>query len=115
MGEIKSGYQPKEEKPNDSFKSKDTFKPKDKTVDYVNHPPHYTSRPMECIDEMLTVFGEKAVFWFCSITAWKYRHRAGQKGPVKEDLAKSDWYINKAAEIKSKLKYPNELYNNGVE
>lgn len=100
-------YQPKPD-------FKDTKKPT-KPIDYVNHPPHYTSRPMECIDEMLVEFGEKAVFDFCRVTAWKYRHRAGQKGPVKEDLEKSDWYIKKAAEIKLGRKYPHELYNDGVE
>ena len=111
MADIKTTQQ----KPD--FKHKDDFKPKSGSavVDYVNHPPHYTSRPMECIEEMLVVFGEKAVFDFCRVTAWKYRHRAGQKGPVKEDLEKSDWYLKKAAEIKASRRYPNELYNNGVE
>lgn len=110
----KQGYQPKEPVYKNPPKSDGFIKDKSK-ADYVNHPPHYTSRPMECIEEMLVVFGEKAVFDFCRINAWKYRYRAGQKGSVKEDLEKSDWYLKKAREIKNGRQYPHELYDNGVE
>ena len=67
----------------------------------VNHPAHY-NRPnsMECIDEMLLVFGRKAVMNFCLCNAWKYRYRAADKNGA-EDLAKSDWYIAKYKELKN--------------
>lgn len=79
--------------------------------DMVNHPPHYKSHKMECIDEMILAFGEKAVFHYCIINAWKYRYRAGSKGAAEEDLKKSDWYMAKADEIKRYRQYPQELYS----
>lgn len=73
--------------------------------DPVSHPLHYTNRNMECIDEMLVIFGKEAVYNFCRCNAWKYRYRADSKGKHDEDLAKSDWYIAKAKDI---LKSMNE-------
>lgn len=67
----------------------------------VNQPPHYKIHSKECIDEMAVVFGPEAVRNFCVCNAWKYRYRAGSKAgaDVADDMAKSDWYINKAEEI----------------
>jgi hypothetical protein len=67
--------------------------------EHVNHPNHY-NRPdaMECIDEMILIFGEEAVMNFCLLNAWKYRYRAADKNGF-EDIAKSDWYIKKYKEI----------------
>ena len=60
----------------------------------VNHPDHYTrDGAMECIDEMLLVFGVEATKTFCLLNAWKYRYRAADKNGA-EDLKKSDWYMN---------------------
>lgn len=74
------------------------------TVDMVNHPPHYCREgAMETIDEMVEVFGVEATFHFCRLNAWKYRARANAKGG-QEDMAKSDWYIRKAAELRVKMK-----------
>lgn len=64
----------------------------------VNHPNHYNSG-MECIDEMLLIFGKEATEHFCLLNAWKYRYRAIDKNG-KEDLEKSHWYINKYKELK---------------
>ena len=65
----------------------------------VNHPSHYNRNgAMECIDEMVLVFGTKAVINFCLCNAWKYRYRASEKNGL-EDLEKSDWYISKAQEL----------------
>lgn len=68
----------------------------------VNHPSHY-NRPaaLECIDEMILIFGEEATMNFCLLNSWKYRYRAGSKNGI-EDLKKSDWYINKYKELKEK-------------
>jgi hypothetical protein len=60
-------------------------------------PAHY-QRGMECIDEMLMIFGKEAVYDFCILNAWKYRYRALDKNG-KEDMEKSDWYIAKAKEL----------------
>ena len=65
----------------------------------INHPPHYTCREHECIDEMVAVFGVDSVISFCKCNAWKYRYRAGNKGNAEDDLKKSDWYISKLIEL----------------
>jgi len=67
--------------------------------DMVNHPPHYTNGGMECIDEMIMLFGKEAVMNFCVCNAWKYRKRAIYKNG-EEDMKKSDWYLNKYKELK---------------
>lgn len=69
-------------------------------VDMVNKPPHYT-HGMECIDEMILIFGVEAVKNFCMCNAWKYRKRALYKNG-EQDMEKSDWYINKLKELESK-------------
>lgn len=72
--------------------------------DMVNHPSHYTDdNGMECIDEMMLVFGEEAVAHFCLCNVWKYRHRAVYKNGV-EDKLKSDWYMAKYKELKEQIK-----------
>lgn len=72
-------------------------------IDMVNHPPHYEREgAIECIDEMVLVFGETAVMNFCLLNAWKYRYRAGDKNGF-EDIKKSDWYMNKFKELKEKI------------
>jgi hypothetical protein len=70
------------------------------TTEAVNHPQHYIREGgMECIDEMILVFGIEATMSFCLLNAWKYRYRAAGKGG-EEDLKKSDWYMSKYAELK---------------
>lgn len=75
-------------------------------IDMVNHPPHYTNGGMEAIDEMLIVFGRKAVMDFCICNVWKYRKRALHKNK-QEDLDKADWYMSKYKELEDK--------DNGIE
>lgn len=74
----------------------------DKQKDMVNHPTHYTNRSVECIDEMIKVFGEETVMHFCLCNVWKYRYRALTKNG-QEDIEKSDWYMKKYIELKEKL------------
>ena len=57
---------------------------------------------MECIDEMLMVFGIEMVMAFCLCNVWKYRKRAIYKNG-EEDMKKADWYMNKYAELKAKF------------
>lgn len=65
----------------------------------VDHPTHYNrDNAMECIDEMLLVFGKDATMNFCLLNAWKYRYRAADKNG-EEDLKKSDWYLQKYKEL----------------
>jgi hypothetical protein len=53
---------------------------------------------MECIDEMILLFGVEEVKSFCKLNAWKYRYRAAEKNG-EEDLRKSDWYLRKYKEL----------------
>lgn len=71
--------------------------------DNVNHPKHYCrDGGMECIDEMLLIFGKSAVMAYCLLNSWKYRYRAADKNG-EEDLKKSDWYIRKYKELKGEV------------
>ena len=68
----------------------------------VEHPKHYNREGgMECIDEMILVFGIETVKHFCLCNAWKYRYRAADKNG-EEDLKKSDWYLRKYKELNEK-------------
>lgn len=74
-----------------------------KSEDMVNHPPHYgRDYAMECIDEMIYIFGEKVVMDFCLCNVWKYRYRAADKNG-QEDIKKSDWYMAKYKELNEKI------------
>ena len=71
----------------------------------VDHPSHYNREDsIECIDEMILVFGKEKVKDFCLCNVWKYRYRAADKNGM-EDLAKSDWYMRKYKELCDKDKY----------
>lgn len=76
----------------------DEVEVEDTKEDVVNHPSHYTHSGMECIDEMILIFGKEAVMHFCVCNAWKYRKRAIYKNG-EEDMKKSDWYMNKYKEL----------------
>ena len=80
--------------------TKPTVKQDPQPTETVNHPKHYGREgAMECIDEMVLVFGVEATMHFCLLNAWKYRYRAADKGG-EEDVKKSDWYMAKYAELK---------------
>lgn len=77
--------------------------------DLINHPSHYCQDgAIECIDEMVAVFGVRAVMDFCLLNVWKYRKRAVYKNG-KEDMKKADWYMKKYIELKKESeKYDTE-------
>ena len=56
--------------------------------DPVDHPAHYTSHGVECIDIAETMS-------FCLGNALKYIWRAGLKGDLVEDLRKARWYLDR--------------------
>lgn len=68
----------------------------------VNHPKHYNQYSVEVIDMMVSIWGTDKVIDFCVINAFKYRMRLGHKGNMEQDLAKEQWYLNKADELKNK-------------
>ena len=68
-------------------------------VDNVNHPKHYCREGgMECLDEMLMLYGAQEVATWCKLNAHKYRYRATDKNG-REDIAKSDFYMKKYKEL----------------
>lgn len=65
----------------------------------IEHPKHYNREGgMECLEEMILIFGKETVKHFCLCNAWKYRYRAADKNG-EEDLRKSDFYIKKYKEL----------------
>lgn len=67
----------------------------------VNHPEHYNQGNIECIDAMLSAYGEFAVINFCTCNAFKYLWRFKDKHGV-EDIEKAQWYLNKLKELLTK-------------
>lgn len=67
--------------------------------DIVNHPNHYTNGAMECIDEIVEVFGNEVAAHFCLGNVWKYRYRALSKNG-QQDMDKSHWYMKKYLELR---------------
>ena len=83
--------------------STSNFDGMEKQYDKVN-PDHYKHHAMECIDEMLALYGPVYTLGFCICSAHKYRYRAGYKvGECAEiDSQKSDWYVAMAKTIRDK-------------
>lgn len=82
-----------------SPRAEDASEAKPAGVDFVNHPPHYTSHPsgVECI----------------TITEWynfnvgnaiKYLWRAEEKGFQIQDLKKARWYVDREIARLEKLR-----------
>ena len=66
--------------------------------DLVNHPSHYTNHGMECILEMVMLYGFEETMSFCKLNCHKYRKRALDKGG-RTDIDKSNWYVNTYKEL----------------
>lgn len=69
--------------------------------DKVNHPSHYTQGGIECIDAMVSAFGDEEVMDYCKVNAFKYLWRADKKNHL-EDIKKAAWYLNKYIELAEK-------------
>lgn len=82
----------------------------DSDKDMVNHPSHY-EHGIECIDEMVLLYGVMETMSFCKLNSHKYRKRALDKGG-REDIDKSDWYMKEYAYLDSKsdLEVKEEIY-----
>lgn len=65
-------------------------------TDNVNHPEHYTSGNVECIDAIQAALTEDEFRGYCKGNAIKYSWRERNKGG-NEDLQKAVWYLTKAA------------------
>lgn len=80
----------------------------------VDHPSHYNREDaIECIEEMVLVFGKEAVKNFCLCNVWKYRYRSSEKnGEI--DLKKSDWYMKKYLELSDKICQCNSITKDNI-
>ena len=79
-------------------------KDKSKTEDMVNHPSHYTSGGVECIDAITSALSS----YEDSVDSWlvgqviKYLWRAPLKGKYEEDIKKAQFYLNRLVEKNDK-------------
>lgn len=86
----------------------DTSKEKPDENDMVNHPNHYTSSGIECIDAIeaavSTYSDPKDGFLVGQII--KYLWRAPLKGSYKQDIEKAQWYLNRLVnQLNKECKY----------
>lgn len=79
------------------FELNPTLRPKES--DKVNHPAHYASGNVECIDAMLYELGDVTVSSFCLCNCFKYLWRRKDKGNEEQDIQKALWYFDKYKEI----------------
>jgi hypothetical protein len=63
-----------------------------KKMDMVNHPPHYTSGKIECIDYMEDVLSPEEFRGYLRGQIIKYNHRLVSKSKPGEDAGKLAWY-----------------------
>jgi hypothetical protein len=64
-------------------------------ADNVNHPQHYTTGKVECIDALEAATSElKGIEAVCTANAIKYLWRWKLKNGV-EDLKKARWYLDR--------------------
>lgn len=69
------------------------------STEKVDHPDHYKTGSLECIEVMVQVFGVEVTANFCRLNAFKYLWRSNLKGGV-EDIQKAAWYLRKYLELK---------------
>lgn len=66
-----------------------------KKLDFVNHPPHYTSGKIECIEAIKSaVIGKGGFEGACVANVIKYLWRYEAKGGL-EDVKKAGWYLDR--------------------
>ena len=63
-------------------------------TDYVNHPDHYTTGDVECIDAIRSALGPELFCGYLWGNALKYLWRWPRKG-LAEDLEKCQWYLKR--------------------
>lgn len=63
-------------------------------ADFVNHPDHYATGDVECIDAIRSALGPELFCGYLWGNALKYLWRWPRKG-LAEDLEKCQWYLNR--------------------
>lgn len=61
----------------------------------VEHPAHYTSGGIECIDAIKASMSEEEFKGFLKGNVLKYLWRYELKGKPLQDLEKAEWYLKK--------------------
>jgi hypothetical protein len=61
-------------------------------LDMVNHPPHYTTGSVECLDAIKSALGDGYVH-YCQGVILKYVWRFERKEKPLEDLGKAEFYL----------------------
>lgn len=83
-------------------------------TEMINHPVHYTSGKVECIDAIESatcdLTGIEAV---CTANIIKYVWRWKLKNGI-EDLEKASWYLHKLIEKKKDDKYKDEIRKSSI-
>jgi len=78
--------------------------------DPVNHPSHYTSGSIECIEAIKESMSFEGFCGFLKGNVQKYLWRYQNKNNPLEDLKKARWYINKLIEtVESKESNKNDI------
>ena len=72
------------------------------TKDMVNHPPHYRTGGMECIDAIRAQLGYDGFKAYCHGAIVKYLWRWEFKGGT-EDLRKAQWYLTRLISVAEEL------------
>lgn len=71
-------------------------------TDNVNHPSHYTTGGIECIDAMKASMTNEAFLGYLKGNIQKYLWRYEKKLAPAEDLKKARWYLDRLiAEVES--------------
>lgn len=76
-------------------------------IDNVNHPQHYNTGGIECIDGIVAAIGIDAAIDFCDGNVLKYAWRAKHKDKEMEDMQNAAWYAEKSAEMMEKKEFSN--------
>ena len=64
-------------------------------TDPVNHPSHYTSGDIECIDALKASMSQREYIGYLKGNVMKYIWRFDKKESAETDLQKAIWYLNK--------------------
>tara|TARA_R100001129_G_scaffold181578_1_gene161084 strand:+ start:342 stop:575 length:234 start_codon:yes stop_codon:yes gene_type:complete len=68
----------------------------DNVNDPVNHPIHYRTGSVECIDAIESALTFEQFYGYCKAAAIKYIWRADHKDANIQDLDKAIWYLTRA-------------------
>lgn len=63
--------------------------------DPVNHPEHYTSSGIECIDAIRAALTPEEWRGYIKGNVFKYLWRMNRKGDKIQDSEKARWYLNR--------------------